>query len=89
MARERLVTRTITNTTAHIMRVDTKTASVSTVEIEVGGLTDNAEILKYVQKNHDTETVKHIAVTGATVTEKIYAMTEVDFLKYARVLDKR
>lgn len=89
MARERMVTRTISNTTAHIKACDLEKGIVFTTEIDVGGMTDSEHILKYVQKNYDTATVKHLAIESCTVNEQIWAMTESDFMKYAKPIEKR
>ena len=90
MARERMVTRTVELTIAEVMTLDTTTAEVQIIPYEIGGgLTDNAAILKAVKKIHETDTFKCVAVQSVSVKEILYGMTEIDFIKHAKVLPPR
>lgn len=90
MARERMVTRTVELTIAEVMTLDTTTAEVRVIAYEIGGgLTDNNAILKAVKKLHETDTFKCVAVQSVSVKEILYGMSEVDFIKHAKVLPPR
>lgn len=90
MARERMVTRTVELTIAEVMTLDTTTAEVRVIAYEIGGgLTDNNAILKAVKKLHETDTFKCVAVQSVSVKEILYGMSEVDFIKHAKVLPSR
>lgn len=90
MARERMVTRTVELTVAEVMTLDTTTAEVRIIPYEIGGgLTDNAAILKAVKKLHETDTFKCVAVQSVSVEEILYGMTEIDFIKHAKILPSR
>lgn len=90
MARERMVTRTVELTIAEVMTLDTTTAEVQIIPYEIGGgLTDNAAILKAVKKLHETDTFKCVAVQSVSVKEILYGMSEIDFIKNAKILPPR
>lgn len=90
MARERMVTRTVELCEAHIMALDTTTAKVETLVCEIGGgLTEEKAILKAAKKIYETATYKLVAVQSITVKEILYGMSEIDFIKHAKVLPPR
>lgn len=90
MARERMVTRTVELTVAHIMALDTTTAEVRTLVCELGGgLTDEKAILKNAKKIHETATYKLVAVQSVETKEILYGMSEADFIRHAKVLPPR
>ena len=90
MARERMVTRTVELTIAEVMTVDTTTAKVETIAYEIGGgLTEEKAILKAVKKLHETDTFKCVSVVSVTIKEILYGMSEIDFIKNAKVLPPR
>lgn len=90
MAREKMVTRTVTQTTAEVMTIDVTTAEVSILEYTIGGTYDTNEILlKKLQKLFQTETFKLVNINSTTVEDLLLGMTEEDFIRYARVLPPR
>lgn len=90
MARERMVTRTITEHIYTLMAFDIEKGCPTQVVFSTGvELGDNEKVLKYARKYHETETVKVITVTGHTEEETLYGMTEVDFMRYAKKLPPR
>ena len=90
MARERMVTRTITNTTYKIMCVDTTNCEVT---IEQFNATDDfnydEKALKYFRKLHETDTKKLVKIESVETIEQLYGMTELEFLQYAKLLPAR
>ena len=89
MARERMVTRTVTETKVDVMVVNTETCEVT---IRNYGLTyqpDEKIALKYVQKRFDTDVEKHVSIQGFKQVEILYGMTEQEFIQIAKVLPPR
>lgn len=90
MARERMVTRTVTQTTAEVMTIDVTTAEVKICEYTIGGVYDSNEILlKKLQKLFQTDTFKLVNINSTTVEDLLLGMTEEDFIRYAIVLPPR
>lgn len=88
MARERMITRTISNTTATVMVANPKTATLENITVQMGGITDKGEMEKLLRKK-DTETRKFVAIVAVTVSEQIWGMTEAEFMSHAKILEKR
>ena len=90
MARERMVTRTITNTTYKIMCVDTTTCEVTIEQFNTTDeFTDDEKVLKYFRKLQENDTKKLIKIDSVETTEQLYGMTEIEFMKYAKLLPPR
>ena len=90
MARERMVTRTITNTTYKIMCVETTNCEVTIEEfITTDDFTDDEKALKYFRKQHETETKKLVKIKNVETTEQLYGMTEIEFMQHAKLLPPR
>ncbi len=88
MARERQVTRTINNieVTAICMNIETSAVENKTLTL-TGDTPTNEQALKQLKKQYESDTFKVVAVKDIKVTEKLYGMSEIDFLKYAVELD--
>lgn len=84
------ITRTIKTTHVTVMVVDTETAEVSNLTFELAGtFKDDGATLKAIAKVADVpETTKIVAVVDREVSEQLYAISESDFLKYARPVAK-
>lgn len=90
MAREKMVTRTVTQTTADVMTIDVTTAEVQVSEFTIGGIYDSDEILlKKLQSLFQTDTLKLVYISSTTVEDLLLGMTEEDFIRYATVLPPR
>lgn len=90
MARERMVTRTVSQTTAEVMTIDVTTAEVQIREYTIGGTYDSNEIiLKKLQKLFQTDTFKLVNINSTTVENLLLGMSEDDFIRYAKVLPPR
>ena len=90
MARERMVTRTVTAVEYDVMTVDmvSKSVSMDKVTIPSGDtMTDKAR--EKAIKASLPEDHTFVQITGQTVKETLYGMTEQDFIKYAKVLPPR
>lgn len=95
MARERMVTRTVSTTTVDVLVINIETAEVYTKSFVLGQnmVKDEKTMLNNAQKMLDDETstslCKCVAIKNIKEEETLYAMTEQDFLKYAKVLPPR
>jgi hypothetical protein len=90
MAREKMVTRTVTQTTAEVMTIDVTTAEVQIREYTIGGTYEtNDMLLKKLQKLFQTNTFKLVNISSTMVENLLLGMTEEDFIRYARVLPPR
>lgn len=95
MARERMVTRTVSTTTVDVLVINIETAEVDTKSFVLGqNMTkDEKTMLNNAQKMLDDETGttlwKCVAIKNIKEEETLYGMTEQDFLKYAKVLPSR
>lgn len=90
MARERMVTRTITETVATVMTVSVTDAKVDYMEYKLAGEYDSNEaIMKFLKKHYESEDIKLVSVTEVQTEEKLYGMPEVEFIKLAKVLPPR
>lgn len=84
MARERMVTRTITNITVKALCMDTDTCEVSRNTYSIGNIeTDEKIMLKVTQQLYETDTFKIVKIEDYDITERLFGMSEVDFMKYA------
>ena len=90
MARERMVTRTITETTVKAMGVNVETAQVDIVAYTLSGdYPDNATILKTLKKNYENDNYKIVNIEEVKTEEKLYGMTEQQFIELAKELPPR
>lgn len=79
MAREKMVTRTVTQTTAEVMTIDVTSAEVQIREYTIGGTYDTNELLlKKLQKLFQTDTFKLVNINSTTVEDLLLGMTEED-----------
>lgn len=86
MARFRQVTRTIQYTEAELMVVDTSSATVSNVELELSGTFDSDDKLIKASQESLPENNKAVSVVSAKVLEKTFCMPESRFISQAMPL---
>ena len=89
MARKRMVTRTIMQTTAEVMTIDIPTAQVQILTYDIGGQYTDAELLKKLQSLFETDTLKLVHIDSQTCTEVLLGMDEEEFIRLAKVLPPR
>lgn len=89
MARKRMVTRTIEQTTAHVMTIDVTTAEVQVKEYPIGGRFNDEELLKRLKKLFETDTLKLVHIESQSCEEVLLGMDEEDFIRLAQVLPPR
>lgn len=89
MARKRMVTRTIEQTTAKVMTLNVGTAEVTITPYTISGELTGDALLKALQDTYQTDTMKLVHVLESTVESVLYGMEEEEFIKLAKVLPKR
>lgn len=90
MARERMVTRTVTETVAEIMCLNVVNCEVTISTFTYAGeFSSSEELLKTAKKISETEDLKLVHVKSVSTKETLYGMTETDFIKLAKVLPPR
>ena len=91
MSKKPQVTRTIPTTHVALLVADTEAAEFHTVEVDLPRTyKDNDAIIKAARPM--VETVPHLKVVSVShteVTENLYGMPELEFLKYAKILPPR
>lgn len=91
MAREKMITRTITETTARIMCLDVKSAEVTINEFKIGGewSAKPSKLLEILQEIYNTTTFKLVNIENISEEEVLLGMSLEDFIRYAKVLPPR
>lgn len=89
MARERMITRTVTQTTAKVMCLNVTTAEVTIIEFTIGGTYTEPELLKKSKSLFETDEFKLVNIESSKTEEILLGMTEEDFIRYATVLPPR
>ena len=89
MARKRMVTRTIEQTTAKVMTLNVVTAEVAITSYTISGELTGDTLLKALQDAYQTDTMKLVHIVESSVESVLYGMDEEEFIKLAKVLPKR
>ena len=89
MARKRMVTRTVEQTTAQVMALDVTTAEVQVRTYDIGGNYTNEELIKKLQQLFNTDTLILVHIESQTCNEVLLGMDEEDFIRLAKVLPPR
>ena len=89
MAREKMVTRTLTITTLEVMTVDITTATTGTARFDIVGDHTFDTALKAVKELYETEITKIVTITDLVLNDYLYGMPESEFIKMAKILPPR
>ena len=90
MARERMVTRTISFTEVTVISMNIETVTPRHEVIRIAGVFDNDKVLlNKLKKRYETDLYKIVSITDTKVIEKLYGMSEEDFIEYAKELPPR
>lgn len=89
MARKRMITRTITQTTAQVMTLNVTTAEVQILQYDIGGQYTDVELLSKLKKIFETDTLKLVHIESQVCNELLLGMSEEDFIRLAEVLPPR
>ena len=89
--REKMVTRTIATANVEVMVCDVNTASTDTIKVTTAPMKqyDEAKLLKRIKKEIETDSLKAVAIVSYEEEEKLYGMTETQFIEMAQVLPPR
>lgn len=85
MARERMIIRMVTQTTAKVMCVNVTTAEVTINEYTIGGTYTESDLLKKCKSLFESDEFKLVHIESSKVEEILLGMTEEDFIRYATV----
>lgn len=90
MAREPMVTRTITATKITALCLNIETAEHFNKEVTISGtFKDEKAMMKAAEKLLNTETEKAVHIVSSEEIETLYGMTEQEFIQKAKVLPPR
>ena len=90
MARQPMVTRTITTTKVRVLCLDVFTQETLTKEVTVPRVfKDDGKLLNKVKGFVETDTLKAVHITEAEVVETLYGMPEQEFIAHAEILPPR
>ena len=90
MAREPMVTRTITATKITALCLNIETAEPFNKEVTISGIfKDEKSMMKAAEKLLNTETEKAVHIVSSEEIETLYGMTEQEFIQKAKVLPPR
>lgn len=89
MARERMVTRTVQEAQVEAITVSVSTQKVETRTYKISATIPKEKRLAYLQKNLQTDDIKIVAIVFVTINEKLYGMTEQEFISRAVILPPR
>lgn len=91
MARQRMVTRTVTENTINAMVFNLETNNLDTVVFAIGGeALDETSANDICEKRFKNSlSYKFIKVNSVHVSEKLYGMPEEEFIRLAKVLPPR
>ena len=86
MARQRMITRTITFQETEVMclNIETAQAHVSTFTTA----SPHPLILDQLKARYDTDTVKLVAIINNHTTEQVYGMSEDNFMVLAHIITR-
>lgn len=88
MARKRVVSRTVKQTTATCLCVDVTSNETMNQTFTMPFIyKDDETLLKKIKKENETDTVKIVAVITSSVINTLMEMDEEDFIKNARIVD--
>lgn len=86
---KRMVTRTVSLNTYTVRTLNVETAEARDIDYVVGTTYKDADALKLLQREHETDTLKLCAIVNHTQQEILYGMTEQDFIAHAEILPPR
>ena len=88
MAKTRMVTRTIARTEVEALCANKQAEQIETVTISVTGVHKNDRALEKEVLKALPDTYAFVAIKSATVSEKLYGMSEDDFMAHAHVITR-
>ena len=90
MAREKMITRTVGTTEITALTLNTDTLEAKEVTFTVPGLLEcGTKEMKKLLTSMSTDSMTYVKAVKCAYIEKLYGMSESDFLKYAKELPPR
>ena len=89
MAKERMVTRTLTITSIEVMTVDITTATTGTDRFDIVGDHTFDTALTAVKELYETDITKIVTITNLVLNDYLFGMPESDFIKMAKIMPPR
>ena len=86
MARQRMITRTITFQETEVMCLDIETAKANVYTFTTASPAPLT--LDQLKARYDTDTNKLVAILNNRTTEQVYGMSEDDFMTYAHIITR-
>lgn len=87
MAKEKMITRTIRITTVEAVFMDTETAEVLKVDLDIPNISEMKYPGDYIQENYASATEKYVCHRIIKTTDKLYGITIQHFLENAELLN--
>lgn len=90
MARQSMVTRTLTRTTVEALCLDITSGLAVSKTLELSGVYKSEDsLMKKVKEKLETETLKVVHIANSSKSEQLYGMYEEEFMLLATPLEKR
>lgn len=90
MKKEKLITRTITTTTATVMCLDVLSAEVKVENFTLTGrYENNPDFIADLREKYDTDSLKLVSVQAVRTETHLRGMTEHDFYLYSEIVEKK
>ena len=86
---KRMVTRTIEVNTYTVRTMNIETAEVRDIDYTVGTSYKPGDVLKQLRDEHETDTLKLVAVINHTTETHLYGMDEQTFINNAVIMPPR
>lgn len=86
---KRMITRTIDLHTYTVRTLNVETAEVLDIDYTIGTHYSDTKILAELRAQHETDTLKLVAIVNHTTETRLYGMTEQDFIAHAEILPPR
>lgn len=87
MAKEKLITRTVTVSTIEALFVDTETAEVRKVDIDIPQISSIRNPSAYIQANHAILSEKLVTFKRLKTENRLYGITLQHFLENAELIN--
>lgn len=79
-----MVTRTIESTVATVLCLNVQTCEPCNLTVEVAGtFKDEEKLMRAIKEAHESDTIKFVQIVENHTKQRLYGMTEEDFLTYA------
>lgn len=90
MARERMITRTVSEAKVEAMVANIAEQKLETRTYTISATVKEGDEVKFISKFVEKDSnIKVVSVLNRTVTDVLYGMSEVDFIRLAKVLPPR